>query len=165
MCYLIDTNCLIELKNNFPTDVFVGLWDDIDNFILQEELVTIEEVHSELKNKTQNDFWSNIHIKNGNKFFKELNGEEQNFSRIEELSIFDKVILKNNEEWSLKSEWSFGKSVADPFLICYSLAHDTTIVTQESQRSQLNIPHVCKELNIECINLNQYFKQNRLRYS
>ena len=93
-----------------------------------------------------------------------MKGEEKNFSEIEKLSIFEKVIIKNNQEWSLKKEWSFGKSIADPLLICYGLEHNSTIVTQESQRSQLNILHVCKELGIECINLNQFFIKNKLKY-
>lgn len=165
MCFLMDTNCLIDLIRNFPTDVFMGLWEDINNSINQKELLSIKDVKSELKSKDIHEFWSDIDTQNENNFFRDLiNGEVDHFHKIEELPIFEKVIIKNKEEWSLKKEWSYGTSVADPFLICYSLEHDSTIVTQENQKSQLNIPHVCRELDVECINLNQFFKQNEWKY-
>lgn len=165
MCFIMDTNCLIDLNMNFPTDVFLGLWDDINDSIEQKELISIQEVYSELKSKPINDFWTEIDLNNEQKFFRELiHGEIGEFYKIEELPIFEKVIIKNGENWSLKKEWSQGTAVADPFLICHSLKHGSTIVTQENQRSQLNIPHVCKELNIECINLIQFFKQNGWKY-
>jgi hypothetical protein len=49
--------------------------------------------------------------------------------------------------------------VADPFLLCHALKHNSTIVTTESHIKQYNIPHVCRELNVNCIGIREFFKE------
>lgn len=166
MCFIMDTNSLIDLKTLFPTDVFIGLWDDINDIISQDELFSIQEVYSELKSEPNKGFWTDIHVNHGNTFFRELvNDETDQFYQIEALPMYEKVVTKHGGDWSLKKEWSEGTAVADPFLICHSLTHGSTIVTQESQKdNKLNIFSVCKELNIECLNLVQFFRKNSWNY-
>ncbi|NMO09499.1 DUF4411 family protein [Methanobacterium subterraneum] len=161
----MDTNCLIDLRTIFITDVFLGLWDDINELIRQRELFSIQEVNSELISKPNRDFWAEIDLNHGKTFFRDLiHDETDQFYKIEALPIYEKIIIKNEEEWSLKKEWSEGTAVADPFLICHSLTHGSIIVTQESQKNKLNIPRVCKELGIECLNLVQFFQKNGWKY-
>ncbi|MDR3290706.1 MAG: DUF4411 family protein [Methanobrevibacter sp.] len=48
--------------------------------------------------------------------------------------------------------------------MCHGLKHDSTIVTTESPKKQLNIPHVCKKLNVKCICIREFFKENNLQF-
>jgi hypothetical protein len=54
--------------------------------------------------------------------------------------------------------------MSDPFLICYGLANDYIVLTEENQRSELRIPHVCRELGVECLNIGQFFEHNGWRF-
>lgn len=168
--YVMDTNTLLALQNHYFPDVFINVWVDINNLIGQNEVISIKEVQEEITSREHKIYWDNIHLEHGKNFYQDLvNGEESEMRKIEELEIYHKIIIKTNNrgrerEWSLQKEWGEGEAVADPLLICHGLKHGTTIVTTESPNKQLNIPHVCKELDVDCIGIREFFKENNLRF-
>lgn len=59
-------------------------------------------------------------------------------------------------------------SIADPWLIAIAKRESYTIVTNENRNVNLStsqpskalkIPDICDDLNIECIDMNQFFKE------
>ena len=43
MCFIIDTDSLINLKRNYSTNVFISLWDNIEEMILNNELFHLKK--------------------------------------------------------------------------------------------------------------------------
>jgi hypothetical protein len=48
MFYIIDTNSLIHLKRNYSPKVFVNLWKNIEEMILNSELLSLKEASTQL---------------------------------------------------------------------------------------------------------------------
>ncbi|KZX11105.1 DUF4411 family protein [Methanobrevibacter curvatus] len=167
--YVLDTNVLLALQNHYFPEVFITLWKDINGLIENNNIMSITEVQEEITSKEHKIFWDKINTKHKHVFYKELeSNEEEEMAKIESLKIYSKITLKNQNnktiEWSLQKEWGEGVAVADPLLICHGLKHGSTIVTTESPKNQYNIPHVCKELNVNCIGIKDFFIENRLRF-
>ena len=160
--YVLDTSVLIELHNRYYPEVFVSLWDEIEKLVENEEAVSIKEVQNELFTKGAKIHWNQINIDYNNQFFRELDGEAVGcMQKIEELPMYH-AKLKSGR--SLEQEWGFGTAVADPFLICHGLYHESTVVTMENPDKAFNIPQVCKKLDVKCIGLKDFLLENEFRF-
>jgi hypothetical protein len=157
--YIIDTSSLIELQR-LPRDIFVTLWDDIENLIQKEILISTEEVLEELKKK---DDYISQWAKNNKKMFKKLT-QEQIIEVKNILNIFPKLIDINRET-----------PQADPFIIALALYEEPQkpiistnriIITNEKiSRGQISkIPNVCVHFNIKCIDLFDFFREMKWKY-
>ncbi len=49
--YCIDTSALIDLHKLYPSDVFVSLWEKLDELVKQGRLITPHEVFKEITRK------------------------------------------------------------------------------------------------------------------
>jgi hypothetical protein len=133
------------------------------------EVISITEVQEEITSSEHKTFWNKINEKHNNTFYNELIYDE-----IEEFPKNRKIknLFKDNfkkypylkVEWSLQKEWGEGIAIADHLLVCHGLKHNSTIVTTESPRKQYNIPHVCKELKVDCIGIKEFFLENELQF-
>ena len=159
MQYVIDTNYLISACHNYYIGVFDSFWDKINELIEDDILVSINEVKEELESKKPREHWLAINEKANGKFFKELNnGEEKCIPLIEELPIFKEEFGNGR---TLEKEWGeYTDKVADPWLIAYGWKHGATVITNESVKKTHNIPHVCDELGIRHVNLEEFFLEN-----
>lgn len=112
--YVLDTNTLLALQNHYFPDVFVRLWNEINQLIDSNKVISIKEVQAEITSKRHKDYWDQIHRNHDSNFYQDLvDGEEMEFYKIERLDIYHKVIIKkssekNNIEWSLQKEWGEG---------------------------------------------------------
>ncbi len=150
MCFIIDTDSLINLKRNYSTNVFISLWDNIEEMILNKELISLKEVQAELSKEDRN-FWTDFHDTTGNFFIEASNEEMDNLKELEGFEVYDTL-------------WCDGESLADPILICVGLHNDYTVITQENQRSEMRIPFVCNELGVNCLNTNQFFENQNWKF-
>ncbi|KZX16425.1 DUF4411 family protein [Methanobrevibacter curvatus] len=150
MCFIIDTDSLIHLKRNYPTNVFISLWDNIEDMILNKELISLKEVQTELSTEDRN-FWTTFHDMTGNFFIDASNEEMDNLKELEGFKVYDTL-------------WCDGESLADPILICVGLHNDYTIITQENQRSEMRIPFVCNKLGVNYLNTNQFFENQNWKF-
>ncbi|MEN6292267.1 MAG: DUF4411 family protein [Methanobacterium sp.] len=149
--FIIDTCSLIDLKRNYSTQVFVSLWSSIKDLIDNGELISLKEVQNELV-KDDKEFWTGIHNNNGKNFFVDAHDKEiECLTQLEGFSIYDE-------------EWAEGESMSDPLLICFGIANNHIVVTEENQRSERRIPYVCKQVGVDCINLNQFFEDNKWEF-
>lgn len=164
--YVLDTNCLFKMQENYFPNLFISLWKGFNQLIDDGELISLKEVQKEVKYEHQIKFWNEINDNHNGRFFVELQGEQLHFKEIEALSLYDISFEKRNKNnnkvyTTLREEWSDGQAVADPFLICYALHHNATLVTLESQKNDFRIPNVCKKLNVNCIDSKQFFTENK----
>lgn len=129
--------------------------------------MSLVEVKKELDRGKFSKQWDLINVNSGNKFFKELEGNEMlALSNITELDIYtEKFKNKKKQITTLEKEWGeYGEEAADPLLICYALYHDSTVVTLENPNYGHNIPHVCYLLDVRCIGIKEFLMENKFRF-
>lgn len=149
--YVIDTCSLVAMSETYPKDVFPGVWKKVDALIDQGVIISVEDVYEELSSKDDDVFqWA----KSRGNIFKILDVSIQN-SAIEILQSHANLLdLKNN------------KSSADPFLIATARVHRGIVVTEEDFSGGVHkskIPDVCRDYEVECINLLEMLRREELR--
>ena len=158
LVYIIDASSLIEVEKLVAKDFFSPLFKSLENLIQNGNLISHEEVLTELKRKdgTEGDI------------FKWAKKQKSFFKIIDELQLSKaKEILK-----TFKNLIDAGKkNNADPFVISLALIREKqqkllqpkyTVVTEEKSKSNVNkpmIPDVCKHYNVECFDLNEFLKR------
>jgi hypothetical protein len=150
--YVIDSSSLIELNRRYPIDVFPSLWVRVEKLIEKELLISHNEV---LKEVSLMDDSLKKWARKQKKLFRELNEEQINIVR-EILKKYPSLSRSDNET-----------AAADPFIIAlavelqrdpqntlFTTLKGRIIVTEEKLRgNKIKIPFVCKDYNIECINI------------
>ena len=131
----------------YPPDVFPSLWEKLDELIEKGELAATEEVLIELGKKDDDVYkWA----KDREFMFVPLN-EEIQFSLKNILIKYKKLVGETKN-----------RSSADPWVIALAQINNCSVITAEKPRGNLNkpkIPDVCRALNIPCINLLQFFRE------
>ena len=150
--YVIDSSSLIELNMRYPLDVFPTLWRNVETLIDRGLLISHKEV---LKEVSIMDDSLKKWAKKQKKLFKEL--DEKQMEIVKEILKKYPTLAKSDNE----------TAAADPFIIALAveLGNDPQktlsqtlkghiIVTEEKLRgNKIKIPFVCKDYNIECINI------------
>jgi hypothetical protein len=144
--FVIDTNSLIEL-NRFNKNVFKSLWGEIYQLSMNKTLFSVTEVYKELE---KHDDSVKKEWEDKEYFFIDPGEKETN--TLQFLEPFEKF-----QEYGAKTTNNLW---ADPYLIAYGLTINAIIITQESLKSkpERKIPYVCKELGIECMNLDNFME-------
>jgi hypothetical protein len=139
--YVIDACSLIEAAHNYNLNkkAFSNIWNAIEDKIKTGELISSSEILDELKDKDLSE-WAKKH-------------KEAFIPLTEEIQLKTKEILKKHK--SIIKIKSNQNSNGDPFLIATAVVYNGVIVTEEGLKVN-GIPHICKELEIECIKLNKY---------
>jgi hypothetical protein len=58
-----------------------------------------------------------------------------------------------------------GLPVADPFIIAFAKVNGAFVVTQENLvKNGARIPNVCVDFGVDCINLEQFFEKEKIKY-
>jgi hypothetical protein len=150
--YCIDTSALIDLwRRLYPPDIFPSLWKEIDKLYAQGELIAPREVLKELEQKDDELLkWASKH----RKMFKKLDYDQVNkvrniLSRFQNLVDVNKTIPE-----------------ADPFVIALALSKGWTLITSEKLGSSGHpkIPDVCTHYGVKCINLIEFFREQKWEF-
>jgi tetrahydromethanopterin S-methyltransferase subunit A len=150
--YVIDSSSLIELNRRYPIDVFPTLWKNVEKLIEKGFLISHKEVLKEIS--IMDDSLKNW-AKKQKKFFKELDEKQMEIVR-QILAKYPSLAKCDNET-----------AAADPFVIALAVEMGSDpqktlsqtvkgriIVTEEKLRgNKVKIPFVCKDYDIECINI------------
>lgn len=142
MSHCIDTSSLIHAwARAYPPANFPGIWRDLEGLIASGTLVAPDEVKGEIA-KMDDDLraWSKEH----DQLFLPL---------IPEVQTHAKVVLRS---FPRLVDTRRGRNPADPFVIGLAMHRGFTVVTNElptGKVSKPNIPDVCLELKVPCINL------------
>jgi len=150
--YVIDTGPIIDLKGYY-SDIFVTLWDNIDKLIRQGEIISTSEVYRELQKR---DDEAKAIADKYKTIFRKPSLEEQKHVR---------DILRNHKELIRFKNITSGLPVADPFVIALAICNNSILITSELYKANShNIPNICKEYGIECINLKEFFQKEDWRF-
>jgi hypothetical protein len=155
--YCIDTSSLIEMKDKYPMDVFKSLWTNMERLIKDGRLIAPVDVREEIK---QGDDELKKWVKSKKKLF--VKHDKRQMERVKDV-LKDYPFLAKSEKP--------GVSNADPWLIALSVVKNDKereelfqgnkyiVVTEESKMKPNKIPAVCRNYNIECINLLELFRK------
>lgn len=155
--FVLDSNFFIQAhRMHYPIDVVPSFWLKIKELAEKGIIVSIDKVKDELHlNKDELTLWCDDNLPKD--FFKET----------------DVVI----NEYVAVTAWANSKSAqyniaalnefldateADAWLIAYSLANGSRIVTHETsepnRKSKVKIPDVCSPFGISCVNTIEMFR-------
>lgn len=167
MVFVLDTNVLIEFNRRYYPEIFPSFWKKLYGLIDSEKVISLKESQMELKESSDaRKFWNQIHQNANGNFFRELEEDEtEEMYKIWDLDIAsEKFKIKGNFTTLLKEWGDYNTIIADPLLICHGLHHKSTIVTDENVNKGHNIPHVCYELDVECIGLKDFLLNNNFKF-
>lgn len=138
--YIIDSSSIFSQKPDEPNRrrVFKGLWQNIDNLVKEQIIVTCSEIESEIKDDDLVDW---LH-----------------YQQCQILPITDEVqknVRKIVNEHPELIDFSKCKSSGDAFLIATAMEYGLTVITEEKKNSPKKIPAICKAYNIPCINITE----------
>ncbi len=154
--YITDTSVFLTLGFYYPSR-FPTIWKRIDELAKANRFFSVKEVRRELELNCPHPHIEDW-LRNNRRVFKTPKDEElQVVAQIFSDKKFQGLVRKSN---ILKA-----KPVADPFVVASAKIHDGYVVTQESFKPHgARIPTVCKEFNVECINLEEFLEFEDLKY-
>ncbi|MBC8525716.1 MAG: DUF4411 family protein [Candidatus Cloacimonetes bacterium] len=160
--YIIDTSSLIGIKpENFPPDIYVGMWSDIENIVKNGRLISHRYVLEELRKYEGKEDeilkWAEKH-KN---IFKDVTPQQTKLVQ-QILKKFPSLVDVN------------GSVEADPFIIAFALEKEPQqtflpsqkiVVTEEKLKgNKIKIPFVAKDFGVTCINIFDMFRKEGWRW-
>jgi len=146
LSYCIDTNCLIDLENLYPSDVFEGLWTSIDEIVENGDLFSVKDVLNELKE---------THDKE-NSVLQRWNSQNSFFIESGDAEIKMITQIMNDPTFEVFRDHAPDKGTwADPHLIACAKSRSAVVVTNETlnNKPQRKIPYVCVKLNVDYLSL------------
>ncbi|MCF6364151.1 MAG: DUF4411 family protein [Gammaproteobacteria bacterium] len=156
MIYVFDSGPLIWMFRYYYPDRFPTLWEQFDELIASQRIISVKEVSRELDG--QDDLLANW-INDNKKIFQEPTQNEMIF-------IGDIFKVPHFQGLIRKQERLQGKPVADPFVIAKAqlIKNSCVITTEKYKKNASQIPNVCKHFNISCMNLEQFMEKENWKF-
>lgn len=147
--YTFDTCVFIELFRKYPRDIFVSIWELIESMLLENRIIIIKDVVDEL---------SRIH----DNIYEYVKERKKNiFELTEDVQVILKNIINRFPDWVNPHNMS---NAADPCLVALGKTFNLKVITQETIKgNKLRIPYVCNKIDVECGNLIDFLRENRVR--
>lgn len=153
MKYVVDTNVFRTFFRFYYEETTPELYENFYKMIDDGILLSVRECYNELEKQHKKD--SNVlnKIKSIKKIFKEPTKEE-------EIETVKRIYMNTNFRNNIKEQnICNGMPVADAFLVAKARSEKAILVTSEEfSPNAAKIPNICKEFNIECINMREFLK-------
>ena len=157
--YVIDTSSLLMLEYTFKYDnpVFVAIWEEIEELIIQGSFRTIDFVEDEINSyEGKQEFLKNW-VKKWKKHF---------VYETDPASINAAIPIINAEYKSGffdAKKLAAGKEEADPYLIAYCKVNSYVLITNENKNKPNKIPGVSQKNGVRCIDIFDFLSERGLR--
>ncbi|AWN18760.1 MULTISPECIES: DUF4411 family protein [Streptococcus] len=165
MKYLLDSNIYINFYDRYyRKEFFPSFWQKLPK-LLNENVIIPKIVVSE---NYQNEAFKAWLSENYNKDLLDHRDYAQEWGEV--LEHIQTCGFYKQEALIADKGWAHEK-IADPWLIAISKEEGYTVVTSEQPVTNLNqgrpsrnakIPDVCHQLNVNCIDMNQFFREINL---
>lgn len=166
MKYAFDTNIFIDAyKSFYAMDIVPLYWKLLGKFVESNEFYLIDKVYNEmLKGKDGLSDWvinqSNIKIYKTNNSKDLLDKYSYVMNSVASMPEYNEDAIKKWDD----------KDVADPWIIAVALLEKSVIVTHETrvfggirqESKKIKLPDVAKKFNVECINLFEFMREEKL---
>ncbi len=150
MIYVFDSDTLINIFNHYYPERFLSFWDNFNDFVAKQTIISVREVRRELERRGDRlSDWTMSH----SELFLPPDAEESGFiTEIFKVRHFRILIQK-------KQQYIEGPA-ADPFIIAKAKISGACVVTQEKNtENAAKIPNVCEHFGIPCINLEGFMEK------
>ncbi|WP_342332788.1 DUF4411 family protein [Pedobacter sp. FW305-3-2-15-E-R2A2] len=155
--FVLDSNFFIQAhRMHYPMDVVPRFWLKITELAEKELIVSIDKVRDELHlNKDGLTLWCDENLPKD--FFKDTD------PIIHEYVVVSNWVNSKSGHYNLAALNEFlDSNEADAWLVAYSLANGSEIVTHETRepnrKSKVKIPDVCLPFGINCVNTIEMFR-------
>jgi hypothetical protein len=154
--YIVDTGIFYSLGSYFPLR-FPTFWSHIDKLIAEGKFWSTREVRREIEHNCPFEHVSEW-VKFHHEIFRVPTVEEQKVVREMFKAQKGRDLVRRNN--ILK-----GLPVADPFVIAAAKISGGKVITRESFKAGgARIPTICKDLGVECINLEDFLTAEGIRF-
>jgi hypothetical protein len=154
MLYIFDNNTLSGIFSHYYRDSFPTFWNLFEKMVNDGNLLSVREVHNELKS------WG----KKGDNVLNWAKSFPDFFQTptAEELQFITQIYLVPHFYNSISNKKLLtGGPFADPFIIAKAFVEKGTVVTEEKPLPNgAKIPNICEHFNIPYMNLQDFLKQN-----
>lgn len=154
--YVFDTNVFRSLGLYYPKR-FPTIWNRINELTENNNLISVREVRRELEANCASE-----HVNSWIQKYRHIFLIPSN----EECEIVTDIFKKEQYRGLVKRQNMLkGFPVADPFIIAAAKNRNGCVVTQESLKlGGARIPTACKEMKIDCVNLEGFLEKEKLTY-
>ena len=150
--YVVDTNVFIQLRQ-YPREIFVSLWEVLEESIDEGVLTSVDEVRKEL---SRSDGTISEWAKAYRSIFTKPSLEEQRI-------VFD--IVTRFPAVMKKKNLLLGIPEADPFLIAKASIKGYNVMTLEKKKpNAAKVPNICEHYGVPCVNLFDFFARQDWRF-
>jgi Domain of unknown function (DUF4411) len=147
--YSFDTCAILDLYNQYPQDVFAGLWGKVDDLITSGRLVCSDQVLRELERKDDDPYkWAKARA---TQLFEPVAGHWKEGQRI--ANRFPRLVDAKRTT-----------PQADPFVVAHAKSRGWTVVTSEKGRTASSLPPVCRAEAVPHLNLVGVFRAEGWRF-
>ena len=154
--YVLDTNAFYSLGSYYPSR-FPTIWKRIDELVNMKEFWSVREVRREIEINCPYENISNWVRSNIKVFRTPTSRELEIVSLIFQRKQFLGLVKRRNI--------LLGLPVADPFIVAAAKVLNGSVVTQEIfKEGGARIPTVCREFDVECINMERFLEREELEY-
>lgn len=153
VAYVIDSSALIDLKEHYPEDTFPSLWERLEELASNGRLKCPREVLREIEKKNEN-----LHdwLKN--------NAAVISDAETAKLAPVAAQIDSSYPELKKGRHSKFPKPrSADPWVVALASQKKGIVISTERPRPNAQkitqIPDVCRNESIRCLNLTEWFRE------
>lgn len=151
--YVIDTSAFIDMWRNMAPDIFETLWQkDLEKIIREKLLIAPQEVLRELQRRDDDLLaWAKSH----RDMFVDLNKDKEQVRYVKRILSRYSTLIDSKKT----------TPDADPFVIGLAISRGWTVITSEKYRKgKINVPYVCREENVECIDILGFLRNMGWKY-
>lgn len=149
--YVIDTSAFIDLKNNYPPQVFKKtVWKDFETNFKNKTIISVREVFLELKKGS--DYLSNW-----------IDDYKDSFFYPDDVECH--IVRSLQNEYKFFVEIDKNGPHADPWIIACAQRYKLIIIQHEQlKNNKQKLPYISKLKGIEYIKLPDLFQREKFEY-
>ena len=158
----MDTSPFIEMKESYPKDIFPKLWENIEKLCKEGRLIAPFEVKNEIE-QGDDELKRWVRSKNIRKIF--IKPDKSQVKLVTEILKHYDFLAKPGKPGPNADPWVIALAIEKNNEAQANLFHNKYIVvTEESKTRTDRIPAVCRNYNIECINLIELFRKEGWKF-
>ena len=159
--FVIDANVFIQPhRQYYPFDICPGYWAFLEHHFKEGNIISIDKIKGEIIDSDELSDWVLNQIPS-----KVFYSTRQNEVSKKYAEIIQWVQSSSQFHASAKAEFA---NDPDGWLVAYAKAHNLTITTQEvyipGVKNKIPIPNLCREFNIECIDIFNMLRQLKAKF-
>jgi len=170
--YCFDSGAFLYMARNrypfYPRDVFPQLWEKVETLVENEQLFICQEAFEEMSGGQSTSVANKSNEDKLISWMEEMKSKNASFVRKTNENI-QRCAEKISSDYPMLIDQNRPKD-ADPYIIAHAQISNAVVVTQEllpkkptaNPKFMGKIPDVCKHLNIECVDLVDFMRKEKM---